>query len=439
MDDGYRLEAPAVEQADEPPSHDGVCDADDIRASRGGVLGPQDFEAADFAAGQAVVEETGDFDAGRQRRVERLPPDAPGAGDVESHVPHPADRGGPASRGWLIDGIGVALVLAAIGWTYVAASGHPDARPGSRAMLLAGVAGAYVAGRVSSRWFPVAGPGMLAAAVVAGMVASPGAFSGESGAPPLGYANANAAFLVQTVAGVVIAALSARAVWGRRLLLVAAVGLAALVPLLRSVAGSVLALAVVLVGVTGARLRRPAIVIAGGACCAALAVTATVVLGATARDARPQDRVDRLDRVEQVERVADEQLTAERVTLWNEAIALTRANPLTGVGPGRFAEESPTARGDRDLRWAHTAVLEQAAEQGIPGGLLLLGLAGWAFAALTGSRRSGPVIAAGAAAFTALAVHASVDYVLHFAAVPLVGGALLGLASARQRGRSGRA
>jgi hypothetical protein len=66
---------------------------------------------------------------------------------------------------------------------------------------------------------------------------------------------------------------------------------------------------------------------------------------------------------------------------------------------------------------------------------LLAGLAGWAFVALaaSASRRPAPVAAAGAVAFAALAAHASVDYVLHFPAVPLAAAALLGVASARAR------
>lgn len=428
MDNRRRLQAPAFEQVDEPPADDGIGDSDGVGRARRGVVGAQHLEAADLRPGQAVVEEAGHLDPGRQRRVEGLAADAAGAGDVEPlsvHAPNPADPSGSASGGWLLDAAGVALLLVAIGWTYVAAAtADAAARPAPAALLLAGVGVGYAFGRMSGRWFPVAGPGMLAGAVAAILVTSPGAFSGESGAPPLGYANANAALLVQVVAAVVIAALSTRGTWARGLLLATAVGLAAAVPLLRSAAGSALAAAVVLVGVAGARLRRAGWVVAAAAACAALAVAATVALGATAGDPR---------RPQGVEQVADEQLTTERVTLWKEALALARAEPLTGVGPGRFAAESPTARGDRDLRWAHTAVLERAAEQGIPGAILLTALAAWGFVALTVSRRPAPVVAAGAAAFAALALHGSVDYVLHFPAVPLAATALLGVASARPR------
>jgi hypothetical protein len=75
--------------------------------------------------------------------------------------------------------------------------------------------------------------------------------------------------------------------------------------------------------------------------------------------------------------------------------------------------------------------LQQAAEQGVPGALLMAGLASWGFLALAAARRPPPVAAVGAAAFSALVVHASVDYILHFPAVPLAAAALLGAASAR--------
>jgi O-antigen ligase len=325
-----------------------------------------------------------------------------------------------------VDSAGAALVLAAVGWTYVAAAANAGARPGPVALLLASVAGAYVAGRASGRWFPVAGPALLATVVVAILLTSPGAFSGQPGAPPFGYPNANAALLVQVVAAVVLAALATRVAWGRWLLLAAAVALAAVAPLLRSAAGTVLAVAVVVMGAAVTRLRRPGRVIVVAAAGAALAVAATVVLAAAASDAAPHTGL------KEASQAADGAL-GTRVELWREALSLTRESPVTGVGPGRFADKSPTASGDPDLRWAHTAVLEQAADQGIPGALLLAALAGWAFVALaaSASSRPTPVAAAGAVGFAALAVHASVDYVLHFPAVPLSAAALLGVASAR--------
>src|SRR5439155_8223871 len=65
-------------------------------------------------------------------------------------------------------------------------------------------------------------------------------------------------------------------------------------------------------------------------------------------------------------------VSADRVTLWRQAIDVARAHPVTGVGPGRLAEASALAGSDRDLRNAHDEFLQQAAEIGIPGAAILL-------------------------------------------------------------------
>jgi len=95
-----------------------------------------------------------------------------------------------------------------------------------------------------------------------------------------------------------------------------------------------------------------------------------------------------------------------------------RTVPTSGIGPGRFSEESPTGA-DPDLAWAHSYVLQTGAELGFVGLGLLALLVGWASFAL--GRR--------AVLLGILLLPASVDYVLHFGGVLLalslvVGGAL---------------
>jgi hypothetical protein len=99
--------------------------------------------------------------------------------------------------------------------------------------------------------------------------------------------------------------------------------------------------------------------------------------------------------------------------------------PLVGVGPGRFAAESPTAASDPDLRQAHNEFLQSGAESGVLGYILIVSLVLWGFAALgtSSERLSGPLAAAGLAI---LGIHASIDYVLHFPAVALAVAAVVG-------------
>ena len=118
-------------------------------------------------------------------------------------------------------------------------------------------------------------------------------------------------------------------------------------------------------------------------------------------------------------------LTERRLDLWSDAVDLAADHPLTGVGSGRFEEESATARASRDTKPAHSTWLEAAAETGVPGGLLLLALALWPLAAVG----TGRAAAVGAAAWTAFCLHASVDYVTDTVGVVVLAALVVGLAS----------
>ena len=105
--------------------------------------------------------------------------------------------------------------------------------------------------------------------------------------------------------------------------------------------------------------------------------------------------------------------------------------PVFGVGPGFFAQASPTALADADARWAHSAYLQVGAETGVIGAALLGLVLLWVFGALYRSRQDERLIVIGTAAVTALAVHAAINYVAHFPALVIIAALLAGLASAR--------
>ncbi|MFE9609729.1 O-antigen ligase family protein [Streptomyces sp. NPDC006012] len=124
-------------------------------------------------------------------------------------------------------------------------------------------------------------------------------------------------------------------------------------------------------------------------------------------------------------------LTPDRVRLWQDALCLARRNPLLGTGPGRFGEHgaalSPTAPpGARP----HSAPLQQAAEQGFVGVVLLAAVFCWVLYALWCTSRAAPLTLTAGAALTALAVVAAVGNPLSFTTVSAGAGLLAGLATA---------
>jgi glycosyltransferase involved in cell wall biosynthesis/O-antigen ligase len=63
---------------------------------------------------------------------------------------------------------------------------------------------------------------------------------------------------------------------------------------------------------------------------------------------------------------------AERVGLWNQAIELTKEDPVLGVGPGLVGTLNPDA--SNKVFYAHNIVLDAAVEMGVPGALALVAL-----------------------------------------------------------------
>lgn len=322
--------------------------------------------------------------------------------------------------------VGAVLLLAVLGTALVAGGPARD----ELMLLMSGAAAAFLAGALLPRR-AVACTGLLLGAGTA--VAVLGAPDGLSGAPlagPLGYGNANGALCAQGVAACALAALR-----GGRLVRLLAVVLALVLLLLgwqtASAAGLVAAGLCALGGLLlagsppdrRARAARAVVLLAGAAVGSALLTT--VALGAAHDADAPRDGA--------LTRLVDRGLSERRVVLWSEALDLLGAEPVRGVGLGRFAEQSPTARRDADARWAHSAFLQHGAETGAPGLLALLGLTGWVFAVLHRAAGRDPAAAVGALAAAALLGHASLDYVLHFPSVPVLAAVILGMSARAER------
>jgi O-antigen ligase len=171
-----------------------------------------------------------------------------------------------------------------------------------------------------------------------------------------------------------------------------------------------------LAGLAGALDSRTAKrLIAGFAVVFLLATGASMVLAM---------RFSRHDAEGSIDRSVQNLLDRRRVALWNDALGLMSEHPVTGVGPGRFAESRTTAPGDPDARWAHQEFMQQGAETGVPGLLLVLLVFGASFGWLWARADTLTAVAAGALA--ALGIHASLDYVLHFPVIPIAAAAILG-------------
>jgi len=232
---------------------------------------------------------------------------------------------------------------------------------------------------------------------------------GSATGGPTGYANANAT--VALLAAVCAAALAAS---DRRHIVQVGFASLALALVAAAVASGSLAAAAIGAGVgflaAGSVVtHRPSVVVAGGLLLAAAALGVTALAAATTTSAWDDDLHGRPE-------------------LWRAALDTMQEQPLRGAGPGEFADAAGVA--DTDLRWAHHEYLQQGAEQGLPGLLLLVALVAWGFAALDGVSSIDPIRAvAGSAALTVVAVHAALDHVLHHPLVPLTLAVVLGWAT----------
>ena len=323
------------------------------------------------------------------------------------------------------DLLGTALFSAAVGWTVVVGRWAEGSMEPAVAALLASAAALVIARLVTHRARPIVPVTLATIASVLLIVNLGDVVTGAPLGGPFGYANATGAFFAQAVvAGLMLSAASERS-WAK-VLGIAAATLFAAVPF---VVGSIAPGVLILLGMVMVVRLVPKVVVA---LCGALvggAFVVSVVLGAGYRGG---------DRSDLVDRVVDASITERRVALWHEALGLMVEHPVTGVGAGRFAVMSETARSDADAGWAHSEFLQQGAETGITGMLLLVSLLAWGFARLWVVETPDIVTALGAVALATLGVQACIDYVLHFPVVPLAAAAVVGAAQAPRLTERGR-
>lgn len=323
--------------------------------------------------------------------------------------------------GWRIDVAGAALVAGAISWTYwTARVTGGDASPVA-ATFLVGVAG-VLAGRVVGWRMRWAGPAVVVLGAALLFLASPDLLSGRPTSGPFGYANATGAMAVLGAVGALMLAADRRGHAGSGVWALVALAFGAVPFVIRSLTPAVLVLALPVAALVARDVRSSRAVVAAAALVFLTALSSTMVLGAHYAEAGGTP----------VDRAVDATITERRVALWSESLEMMRTEPVWGVGPGRFASVSPTARADRDAAWAHNEFLQQGAEQGIAGLVFLAAIFLWAFVRLWAHARDA-VAAIAAVGLAILGIHACVDYVLRFPAVPLAAALLVGTAMA-QRG-----
>jgi O-antigen ligase len=326
----------------------------------------------------------------------------------------------------LLAGSGLVLVASTLAWLFLVAEvTGGDAVP--TAGMLAAAAAVFLVARGATRYSAWLVPLLVAAAAAYVAAANPGTLLARPLGNPLGYSNAVGSFYMLAAAAALLLVARAPYLPLRVVAAVCAVA-AALVPWLNSTAtASVLVSILPFALFAGSRRGvRVCVSVAGMAVVATLLTT--LILGAVYQ---PGERTGFVDRA------VDATLSERRPELWHDALVMVAERPLTGIGPNRFPQESPTAIKDPDTRWPHNEALHFAAEAGIPGFLLLLGLFGWGFARLWwGAGDTGAAVAA--AALGAAVVHSNVDYVLHFPAVTLAVAALVGAGSGLPAGRQRR-
>jgi hypothetical protein len=344
----------------------------------------------------------------------------------------PAGRFAAGRRGAVLDAIGTLLISVAgvwILWTSALSGG--SAVPGIELLLACGVLllGARIIGSHVRLLVPMA---VLAAAVIVAVRSTTGILSTAPLSGPLRYINADGAFYVQAaIAGLMV--VSGARSWVLRFL----GGLAAVVFGVLPFIVHALAAALLVVALPGISLVSAALGGASGARAAVAlfgllfigSLAATIWLGGTYSASEP----------DLFQRAAASAVDEHRLVLWHDAFVIMQDHPGTGVGPRRYQVVSPIASKDPDSRWAHNEFLQQGAEGGIVGLVLLAALFIWGFSRLRAVGAASVVTTLGAASLAALGIHACVDYVMHFPAVSLTAAALVGTGMIQERLNGGRA
>jgi len=311
------------------------------------------------------------------------------------------------------------VVLAACAvWSLITAAAH-DGRPEGMLLAILAVAAGYAAGRISGALLPVAAPGAGALAGLGLALAAPHTTPGPQMTSPLGHTGATAALLALSAGAACCAAWAAQPPVLRLALRLLAAGIAVSAAVLGSTTGFALCAGVLLCSLAADRMHRRALGLTG------LALAAVLVAGgswAVAEDVLPDGLTVSLEGP----------LTEHRVLLWQDALRVARQEPALGAGPGRFGELSPTvAQSVTPDGKPHSAPLQQAAEQGLVGVVLLATVFGWVLYALWRTPRPTPIVLTAGAALTALAAIATVGNALSFTTVTAGAGLLAGFATAR--------
>jgi O-antigen ligase len=236
---------------------------------------------------------------------------------------------------------------------------------------------------------------------------------------PLGHAGATAALSALSAGAACCAAWAAGPGALRSALRALAAAIAVAAAVLGSAVGFAACVAVLLGSLAAGRTRHRGPALTGLALSAALTAGLT---WAVAGNVVPEGLAVSLE----------DRLTPHRLELWRDALHMARGDAALGVGPGRFGELSGTAtRTPLSDGKPHSALLQQAAEQGVVGVVLLAAAFCWVLYALWRTRRPTPVVLTAGAALTVLAVIACVGNALSFTTVSVGAGLLAGLATAR--------
>lgn len=315
------------------------------------------------------------------------------------------------------DAAGVVVLGACATWSLITAAVH-DGRPEGLLLAILAVSAGYASGRISGALLPVAAPCAGALAGLGLALAEPHLAPGPQFVVPLGHAGASAALLTLAAGSACCSAWATQAPALRLVLGLLAAGITVTAVALGSITGFATCAAVLLCSLAAGRIRHRGLGIAG------LAVATALVTGATwavAARVLPDGLTTSLEG----------QLTPHRVRLWQDALHMAHRDSGLGVGPGRFGELSSTAAEALlpDGK-PHSAPLQQAAEQGVVGVLLLAAAFCWLLHALWRTPRSTPIALTAGAALTGLAAIAAVGNALSFTTVSVGAGFLAGLATA---------
>lgn len=369
-----------------------------------------------------------------------------------------------AREGTAADVTGVLVLGACAGWALVTAAGR-DARPEGLLLAVLAVGAGYATGRIAGSVLPAGAAASAGAAGAFLALAGPRALPAGAGfAAPAWHPEATAALLTLSAGALCCAAWAADARAVRRALRLTAAGVVGCALLAGTPLGFAAALAVLVCSLAAGQVRRRAGFLAAFALAAA---SVSGVAFAVAQDGLPRAASASLH----------EQLTTDRVELWRDAADIARGRPLSGSGPGTFGKVSDAAQAASagsgtpagaasgphthsgttqpagaepglfaDARQGlspapvpapsdgkpHSAPLQVAAEQGLPGLALLAAAFGWLLLALWASPRPTPLVLTAGASLTALAALAATGDALSFTEVTAGAGLLAGTACARR-------